>query len=848
MSRDSASPSEPVRPMIQWRGQALQAAWEAVPDEARHCGHPYLGLEHVLLSLSRCEGGYTARMLERLHLTPKSIRALLRQAAGGPRVGTMDSTLPPTPRLAQLLEKLAAEGAEAEGHELGEKDGLVALLSCRAGVVATIFDWLGYSREDALVAIASDTGPETTRYVPPTILIMGVVAPGGLGVPDIGAMEARIGGLVAPHQLDQLEGPHARGAAQPERSALKRFGRDLSAEARAGTLQQAYGRSALLTRVAQVLARDTANNPVLVGEAGVGKTALVEGLAWRLAQTDRPIRAGYHLEEARIIAINLTSLSADTGIRGEFEKRLQAIITEALADPRIILFFDELHTLVGAGRASGALDAAQMLKPALARRDFRCIGATTQDEFDRFIAADAALARRFERVVVPELTDEDTLAVLHDWRADYERRWRVVLPDDTLRTAVQLTSRYVPQRRFPEKALTALDDARLLATTGGLGLSLNVDELLAHKQEPQRDRAPGGDSQGHELHGEDPPVVVTSEQVTAAVEQIAGIRIATRGDADYNWLVSLEGTLRRRVVGQDQAVATVARVLRAARAGVRSPTRPEAVLLFCGPAGVGKTELALALAEAAFGPGQFHHFDMAEFGERHTAQRLIGAPPSYVGHEHGGELTSWLSQHPHSVVLFDEIEKAHEEVLDSLLSLFDTGRLTDGRGRDVSGRDAVFVMTSNLLTHALAPRSLGFSSPGLTPDPDDRQVRMELREHLRREFIDRIDEVVLFRPLSSANLEEIIALQLSALARQVEQTRGVYLTFDRSIYQAILARAANSQNGARELARTAQRILSEPLSLAFLSASLRRGAQLHVRVGAKGEIAVEMEKGMVDRN
>lgn len=769
-----------------WRGDVMKAIWQVAQQEARHCHHPYLGAEHLLLALTRCEGGYTARLLERLQRDPGLMRDDLRETAGGPRHHLGGDSAALTPRL-----RAALAGAMAQWPEgLGERELLVTLLGMEGGVFATLCEARDWPRTELLAAVQADDGPEAAT----------------LKSPDTYAGEA----------FEILPAIHAHVvvAQLPRAGALEKYGRDLTAEARAGTLHEAFGRKELLANMARVLTNQVSRNPVLVGDAGVGKTALVEGLAWRLVQADKPINPEFHLENSRIIEISMGRLTAGTQYRGSFEERLQSIIDEACADPNVILFLDELHLIVGGGRGGGAVDAAQLLKPALARETFRCIGATTAAEYDQYIAADPALARRFERIEVPELSAEAMLDVLYQWRPGYQDRYKVSISDDVLADAVRLSVRYMPTRRLPEKAFKVLDNARVLATVGDMRLSMNVDDF---------GQPPAPAAGGNPLTAR----AVTQEHVLRVVTTLTGVPVRAAHELSQR-LLDLPYTLRGRVIGQNSAVNRVSAVLQSAFADIHDPRRPRAILLFCGPTGVGKTELANAIATEVCGQDHLRTFDMAEFSEKQTVSRLIGSPPGLVGYEEGGELTDWLQRYPQSVVLLDEIEKADPQVLDLLLGVYSAGRLTDGRGREVSAREAIFIMTSNI---ALSPAA--GSEAGASDDSADRRIRSQLREHLRTEFVARIDEVVMFQPLDESALQHIVRLRLEELSRRLQEARQVVLRYAPEVSEMIVREGTTPQSGAREIAATVRRLVAEPLSRTLLNLPQVPGIEIEVRISQR---------------
>jgi ATP-dependent Clp protease ATP-binding subunit ClpC len=602
----------------------------------------------------------------------------------------------------------------------------------------------------------------------------------------------------------------APGAMPP---ALLRYGRDLTAEAEAGTLGPVIGRHDEMLRVVRVLRRRMKNSPVLIGEAGVGKTAVVEGLACRIAE-------GTALPGRRILALNLASVLAGTMYRGQFEERLEEILIELRAHPEIILFLDELHTIVGAGDREGRMDAANILKPALARGEIACIGATTTDEYQRHIASDAALERRFQPVTVAEPSPVETRAILEGLRAELERHHEVRIESAALDAAIELTVRYVLGRRLPDKAVDALDEACSRAGVPSLTLSESVAALASED-----------DGSG---------AVVSRETVGEVVSAWTGIPVGRIGQAEADRLADLDTRLSERVVGQQEAIQQVAGRVRLARTGMTAPDRPSGVFLFVGPSGVGKTELVHALAELAVdGPQRLIRLDMSEYGEKHAAARLVGAPPGYQGHGEEGQLTGPLRRNPHAIVLMDEAEKAHPEVFDLFLQLFDAGRLTDSSGRLVDGRQAIFVLTSNLPVSGAARRPMGFGEPGgelgrarrvsggqATSAPDRESLLTELRQFFHPELLNRIDEIVLFRSLGESDLVEIADRQLRGLRRRLLDQHEIDLAITPLALGVLARRAAAGTGGARELQRIVTRLIETPLSRDLLAGEYMRGEQL----------------------
>jgi ATP-dependent Clp protease ATP-binding subunit ClpC len=555
------------------------------------------------------------------------------------------------------------------------------------------------------------------------------------------------------------------------------------------------GRQREVARLAQVLARESKSNPVLLGEAGVGKTAVVEGLAQLIAAGQAPA----HLRDVRIVELPVASLVAGTRYRGDLEERLTAVIREA-TQPGVILFLDELHTLVGAGRADGAaLDAGNVLKPALARGDLRCIGATTLAEYQRSIERDAALARRFQPVLIEEPSPEDTLRILRETRGRYEAHHGVQLTDEALEAAVRLSVAHLPDRRLPDKAADLVDEACARARVGT------------------------GSRWGQTVTGDAQTIVVTADQVAQVVADLTGIPVGRLTAAEQAHLLELESSLRRRVVGQDEALTAVARAVRLGRSGLRPPGRPVGVFLFLGPTGTGKTHVARALAEAVYGSErELIRLDMSEFSEPHTVARLIGAPPGYLGYQDEGQLTGALRRRPAAVVLLDEMDKAHPQVYDLFLQLFDDGRLTDGQGRTVDGSNAIFIMTANVASEVFERRrTVGFAtrtapSPAREPETFRGELMAELRRTFRAEFLNRIDDIVGFHRLTPEHCRRIARMQLDELGQRLLRQHGIALVVDESVLEVVVREGYSAELGARPLERTIQRLVAQPLSEAIL--------------------------------
>jgi ATP-dependent Clp protease ATP-binding subunit ClpC len=655
-------------------------------------------------------------------------------------------------------------------------------------------------------------------------------------------------------------GSRATSAATP---TLEQFGVDLTESARRGEIDPVIGRADEIEQAVEILSRRTKNNPVLIGEAGVGKTAIVEGLAQRIVDGDVPLT----LQDKRVIQLDLAGLVAGTRYRGDFEERLRKVIDEIQASgDDLIVFLDEIHTLVGAGGGGdgGGMDASNMLKPALARGRLRVVGATTLDEYRKNIEKDAALARRFQPVLVGEPTVEDTVSILRGLRDNYEAHHQVRITDEALDAAAELSDRYLTDRFLPDKAIDLIDQAgarvRLRTKTPDAGLRERERQLEQLSRD--RDQAVAAEhyerasqlrDQINELKaqltgagsGPDGVPQVTGADIAEVVSRATGIPVAQLTEAERDRLLRLEEHLHGRVIGQEDAVAAVAEAVRRSRAGLGDEDRPVGSFLFLGPTGVGKTELARSLAEALFGePDRMIRLDMSEFQERHTVSRLVGAPPGYVGYDEAGQLTEAVRRRPYSVVLLDEIEKAHPDVFNILLQVLDDGRLTDSQGRTVSFRNTVLIMTSNLGSDLISgsTRSVGFGGADTGRSARDElgdRIERRLKEQLRPEFINRIDEIILFRQLETGQLHRITAMMLEETRRRLS-AQDIRLEVTDAAVDWLAERGFQPEFGARPLRRTIQRELDNRLSRMLLAADLVPGRT--VRVDARdGELTFEVE-------
>ena len=632
---------------------------------------------------------------------------------------------------------------------------------------------------------------------------------------------------------------------EEERSALEKYGRDLTAMAASGSLDPVIGRQKEIDRIVQILSRRTKNNPVLIGEPGVGKSAVAEGLAQMIVDGGIPET----LKDKRLISLDVGSIVAGTKYRGEFEERMKSILDEVRKDERIILFIDELQMIVGAGRAEGSIDAAGIMKPALARGELQCIGATTLNDYRKNIEKDTALSRRFQPVMVDEPTQDQSLQILRGLREKYEQYHHVRILDEALEAAVTLSARYVNERFLPDKAVDLMDEAASRVRIRSLSLPLDIldeekelDSLLEEKrgaiEEQAYEKAASlrdterqlrQDIHDKKLHWrqnrEDNKTAVTQEEIALVVSSWTGVPVQQMTTQESSRLLHLEKELHERVIGQEEAVSAVSRAIRRARAGLQDPKRPLGSFIFLGPTGVGKTELCRALGEAMFGDeDSVIRLDMSEYMEKHTVSRMVGSPPGYVGYEEGGQLTEAVRRKPYSVVLFDEIEKAHPDVFNMLLQILEDGRLTDNVGRITSFRNTIIVLTSNAGAPAIAGgRSMGFGSQsGNALDYEDMQARVldETKRVFKPEFINRLDEIIVFHPLSTVEINAIAGLMLDKVAQRLKE-QNIYLTYDDDVKTYLAKEGYDPKYGARPLRRAIQRKLEDALSDTIIAGETR---------------------------
>ena len=810
-------------------------------QEARDLNHNYIGTEHILLGLIQEGEGVAAKALESMGINLDDVRREVEEIIGR---GTQPHTghVPFTPRAKKVLELSLREGLQMGHKYIGTEFLLLGLIREGEGVAAQVLTKLGADlprvRQQVIQLLSGYEGGEGQNPESPE----GAQGPGLTGAgagPSIGGMGGPRGGGERSNSL-----------------VLDQFGRNLTAAAKEGKLDPVVGRDKEIERIMQVLSRRTKNNPVLIGEPGVGKTAVVEGLALDIANGNVPET----LKDKQVYSLDLGSLVAGSRYRGDFEERLKKVLKEINQRGDIILFIDEIHTLVGAGAAEGAIDAASLLKPKLARGELQTIGATTLDEYRKHIEKDAALERRFQPVQVDEPSVEDTVQILKGLRDRYEAHHRVSYTDDALAAAANLSDRYINDRFLPDKAVDLLDEAgarmRIKRMTQPEGLR-EVDDRI---QEVRREKEAAIDAQDFEKaaglrdterklgeeraekekkwrSGELEDIAeVGEEQIADVLANWTGIPVFKLTESESSRLLHMEDELHKRIIGQDEAVRAVSRAIRRTRAGLKDPKRPSGSFIFAGPSGVGKTELSKALAEFLFGDeDSLVQVDMGEFHDRFTASRLFGAPPGYVGYEEGGQLTEKVRRKPFSVVLFDEIEKAHKEIYNTLLQVLEEGHVTDGQGRMVDFKNTVLIFTSNLGTSDISKAvGLGFSGSNAT-DADAQYERMkqkvhdELKKHFRPEFLNRIDEIVVFHQLTQEQIVQMVELLVGRLEKNLAaQDMGIELSD--AAKNLLATRGFDPVLGARPLRRTIQREIEDVLSEKILFGEIGAGEIIEVDV------------------
>ena len=793
-------------------------------DEARSLNHNYIGTEHLLLGLITEGEGVAAKALESLDINKDAVRAAVIDIIGEGEK-PVEGHIPFTPRAKRVFELSLREALQLGHNYIGTEHLLLGLLKEGEGVASQV-----------LIKLGADLGKVRQTVIE---LLSGYQRNSDDGRESVGV------------------GASSTGSGQTNSAILEQFGRNLTQAARENKLDPVIGRRTEMQRVMQILSRRTKNNPVLVGEPGVGKTAVVEGLAQAIVAGDVPET----IRDKQIYSLDMGALVAGSRYRGDFEERLKKILKEIRTRGDIILFIDEIHTLVGAGAAEGSIDASQMLKPMLARGELQTIGATTSDEYRKYIEKDAALERRFQPVKVDEPSVEETVGILKGLRDRYEAHHRVIITDAAIQAAAELADRYVSDRFLPDKAIDLMDEAGARLRISRMTAPPELRELDEKIAEVKRNKESAIDDQDFEkaaaLRDEEQKLTeerkqkesswrdgsreaiaeVGEDDIAEVLAMSTGIPVFKLTQTESAKLLKMEDELHKRVIGQDAAVKALAQAIRRTRSGLKDPKRPGGSFIFAGPTGVGKTELAKALAEFLFGDEDaLIQLDMSEFSEKHTSSRLFGAPPGYVGYDEGGELTEKVRRRPFSVVLFDEVEKAHPDIFNSLLQILEEGRLTDSQGRKVDFKNTVIIMTTNLGTRDINKGVLtGFqSSENITHDYSRMKAKVneELKQHFRPEFLNRVDEVVVFPPLDKEQIKQIVDLMIANLAKRME-AQDMKLQITDEARELLADRGFDPVLGARPLRRAIQRDIEDALSERILFGDILPGQV--VTVGVKGE-------------
>ena len=789
-----------------------QEVLKLAAESAKLMQHPYIGTEHLLIGLSKIYSGVAGQVLDMNGVKEEDMLKIMNELVTPPEDMEISGKPMESPRLQFILEEAAGEAQHLKAKEVGTEHLLLAVLNDADCVASRILQTLNVNMQKLYQDIMLAVGADINEY------------------------------------MSDLQGEGRK------KGVLEQFGTDLTEQAAEGKLDPVIGREQEIGRLMQILSRRTKNNPCLVGEPGVGKTAVIEGLAQRISGGLVP----EGMKEKKIFTMDLASMIAGSKYRGEFEERMKKLIQEVKAAGNVILFLDEVHTIIGAGGAEGAMDASNILKPSLARSEIQLIGATTIGEYRKYIEKDAALERRFQPVTVEEPTKEQCLEILEGLKSRYENHHHVTVEQEALESAVALSVRYVNDRFLPDKAIDVLDEACSKVSLRGFKvpdsieeLEQVIDNLKVQKEEAIRE---GNMAEASTLHKEqiaaekkldqarnrfqkknkDRQVTVTEEDIAAVVSEWTKIPVQKLAESESERLRKLEKTLHKRVIGQDEAVTAVAKAVRRGRVGLKDPNRPIGSFLFLGPTGVGKTELSKALAEALFGDeNAMIRVDMSEYMEKHSVSKMIGSPPGYVGHDDGGQLSEQVRRHPYSVVLFDEIEKAHPDVFNILLQVLDDGHITDSQGRKVDFRNTVIIMTSNAGAQAIIdPKRLGFvtkEDKGADYKRMKSNVMNEIKLVFRPEFLNRIDEIIVFHSLGADEMKRITGLMCKEITKRAKEQLNITLTIRDSVKKHIVETGTDQKYGARPLRRAIQNQLEDALADAILSGEIKSGD--HVEAG-----------------
>ena len=798
--------------------------------EADRFNHNYVGTEHLLLGLIKLGQGVAVNVLQKMGLDLETVRQEVEKQVGSGQENKMTGNIPYTPRVKKVLA-LAGKEAKALQHSyVGTEHILLGLLREGEGVAAQVLRNLEVDLDRTRNEVLKELDPNFT--------------PSEEGEEGMEGIEAGEGEEAAAG----AGGPSRKEAKTP---ALKAFGRDLTELARKGELDPVIGRAEEIERVIQILCRRSKNNPVLIGEAGVGKTAIAEGLAQEIVAGSVPEL----LVDKKVITLDLALMVAGTKYRGQFEERIKAVMDEIRKNKNIILFIDELHTIVGAGSAEGAMDASNIIKPALSRGELQCIGATTLNEYRKYIEKDSALERRFQSVKVEAPSVEDTILILKGLRPKYEAHHKAVITDTALEAAAKLSDRYLTGRFLPDKAIDIMDEAGSRARIGAMTRPPSTKDLEADIDRIRGEKEAAIKAQDFEKAAalrdtekkakedleaalaawrkerDEREVVVGEDEIMQVLSKWTGVPLQRMEQKETQKLLAMEDDLKKRVIGQDEAVTAISKALRRSRADLKDPRRPIGSFIFLGPTGVGKTFLARSLAEFMFGdPDAIIQIDMSEYMEKFTSSRLIGSPPGYVGYEEGGQLSEAVRRRPYSVVLFDEIEKAHPDVMHLLLQILEEGTVTDSLGRKIDFRNTIIILTSNVGAELIKKQTtLGFGAPKHDEGYDTMQGKIleETKRVFKPEFLNRLDDIIVFHTLSKEMLTRIVDLEVAKVASRIKE-KEIVLTLDAGAHEFLIEKGYDPTYGARPMRRAVERYLEDPMAEEILRGSFKAGDQVHV--------------------
>ncbi len=792
--------------------------------EADRFNHNYVGTEHLLLGLIKLGQGVAVNVLQKMGLDLETVRMEVEKQVGSGPDQKMVGNIPYTPRVKKVLA-LAGKEAKALNHSyVGTEHILLGLLREGEGVAARVLKNLEVDIERTRNEILKELDP---NFTPPE-----------------------------GEQDSPQETPQSGSKKDSKTPALRAFGRDLTELARKGDMDPVIGRTNEIERVIQILCRRTKNNPVLIGEAGVGKTAIVEGLAQEIAAGNVP----EILRDKRVITLDLALMVAGTKYRGQFEERIKAVMDEIRRTKNVILFIDELHTIVGAGSAEGAMDASNIIKPALSRGELQCVGATTLNEYRKYIEKDAALERRFQQVKVEAPSVEDTILILKGIRHKYEQHHKARITDESIKAAAELSDRYITGRFLPDKAIDVMDEAGSRARIASMtrppdikDIDKEIENIKAQKEgaikaqdfekaaalrdtEKQAKERKDAVLKDWEKKREEKEIVVTEEDMRVVVAKWTGVPLHRMEQEDTEKLLKMETELKGKVVGQSEAVIAVAKALRRSRADLKDPRRPIGSFIFLGPTGVGKTYLAQTLAEYMFGDRDaLIQFDMSEYREEHTISRLVGSPPGYIGHDEGGQLSEQVRRRPYSVVLFDEIEKAHPNVLHLLLQVLEEGKLTDSLGRKIDFRNTIIILTTNIGAEQMKKVTLGFGGDKEDGNYESMKGKVlgEAKRVLKPEFINRFDDLIVFHQLGKPDLQQIVDLEVAKLVERVK-LKEIKVVLDEKARDFLIEKGFDPAYGARPMRRAVERYLEDPMAEEMLRGTIKAGDTTEVSTDEKG--------------